>query len=114
MPLTPSGTAPTGYVDSFVITKAGYVQISVTGDIAFTSNTTAYPGVYASYYFIKSITGGSLPGTATGVIDTFEIRMASAVFQPAFGSATSRLYMPLSWTRTTNLPCWHLCNICMF
>ena len=105
MPLTPSGTAPTGYVDGFVITKAGYVQISVTGDIAFTSNTTIYPGVYAPVTIsLRDITGGSLPGTATGVIDTFEIRMASAVFLPSFGAATSRLYMPLSWTRITNLP----------
>ena len=104
MPLTPSGTAPTGYVDSFVITKAGYIQISVTGDIAFNSNTTLYPGVYAPVTIsLRNITGGSLPGTATGVTDTFEIRMASAVFQPSFGAATSRLYMPLSWTRITNL-----------
>ena len=105
MPLTPSGTAPTGYVDSFVITKPGYVQISVTGEVDFMSNTTIYPGVYAPVTIsLRDITGGSLPGSATGVIDTFQIRMGSAVFLPAFGAATSRLYLPLSWTRITNLP----------
>lgn len=104
MPLSPSGTAPTGYVDSFVITKAGFVQITLTGEVLFLSNTTAYPGIYAPVTVsLRSIPGGTLPGTATGVTDTFNIRLQTPVVKPSFGAATNRLQLPLSWTRISNL-----------
>lgn len=104
MPLSPSGTAPTGYVDSFTISKAGFVQITLTGEVLFVSNTTAYPGIYAPVTVsLRYTPGGTLPGTATGVTDTFNIRLQTPVVKPAFGAATNRLQLPLSWTRISNL-----------
>lgn len=104
MPLTPSGTAPTGYVDGFTITKAGFVQITLTGEVLFGSNTTIYPGIYAPVTVsLRYTPGGTLPGVATGVSDTFNIRLQTGVFKPAFGLARNVLQLPLSWTRITNL-----------
>lgn len=104
MPLSPSGTAPTGFVDSFVISKAGFVQITLTGEVLFLSNTTAYPGIYAPVTVsLRSIPGGVLPGSFTGTYDTFNIRLETPVVKPSFGAATNRLQLPLSWTRITNL-----------
>jgi hypothetical protein len=104
MPLTPSGTSPTGYLDSFLVTKPGFIQITVTGEVIFSSNTTSYPGVYAPVTIsIRKITGGTLPGTATGISDTFNIRLqAPAVIPSLGGSPISRLDLPLSWTRNGN------------
>jgi len=104
MPISPSGTAPTGFVDSFVISKAGFVQITLTGEVGFSSNTTAYPGIYAPVTVsLRYLPSGTLPGSATGVSDTFYIRLQTPVVKPAFGAATNRLQLPLSWTRITNL-----------
>ncbi len=104
MPISPSGTAPTGYVDSFVISKAGFVQITLTGEVGFSSNTTAYPGIYAPVTVsLRYLPTGTLPGSATGTFDTFNIRLETPVVKPAFGAATNRLQLPLSWTRITNL-----------
>jgi hypothetical protein len=104
MPLTPSGTFPSGYVDGFSITKAGYVQITLTGEVLFISNTTAYPGIYAPVTVsVRSTPGGILPGNPTGITDTFNIRLQTPVVKPSFGSATNRLQLPLSWTRIANL-----------
>ncbi len=104
MPITPSGTPPTGYVDSFVISKAGFVQITLTGEVGFSSNTTAYPGIYAPVTVsLRYLPTGTLPGSATGTFDTFNIRLETPVVKPAFGAATNRLQLPLSWTRITNL-----------
>jgi len=104
MPITPSGTPPTGYVDSFVISKAGFVQITLTGEVGFSSNTTAYPGIYAPVTVsLRYLPTGTLPGSATGTFDTFYIRLQTPVVKPAFGAATNRLQLPLSWTRITNL-----------
>ena len=104
MPISPSGTAPSGYVDSFVISKAGFVQITLTGEVGFSSNTTAYPGIYAPVTVsLRYLPTGTLPGSATGVSDTFNIRLQTPVVKPAFGAAVNVLQLPLSWTRITNL-----------
>lgn len=105
MPSSPSGTSPTGYVDSFVVTKAGYVQITLIGEIVLLSNTTIYPNVYAPVTVsLRNISGGSLPGTSTSIVDTFSYRVVAPVVQPSFGSATNRLQTPLVWNRVANLP----------
>lgn len=104
MPLVPSGLYPTGYLDSFTITKAGYIQISVTGELLFISNTTSYPGIYAPITISLRTLTGSLPGVDTGVSDTFNIRMQTPVIKPALTAATNRLQMPFTWTRMANLP----------
>jgi hypothetical protein len=105
MPSSPGSLYPNGYLDSFVITKAGYVQITVIGEIFFASNTTAYPNVYAPITVsLRTITGGTLPGDATGVVDTFRYRVVAPIVKPDFGAATNRLQIPLVWNRVANLP----------
>jgi hypothetical protein len=105
MPSSPSESFPTGYVDSFVVTKAGYVQITLIGEIIIGSNTTAYPNVYAPVTVsLRNISGGTLPGTTTSIADTFSFRVVAPIVKPAFGSAVNRLQTPLVWNRVTNLP----------
>ena len=104
MPPSPSGTYPFGYVDSFVVTKASYIQITLTGEVLFQSNSTLYTGVYAPVTVsINKIVGAVLPGTATGITDTFNIRVVAPAVIPSLGGpAVSRLQIPLSWTRIAN------------
>lgn len=104
MPLSPSGTSPTGYVDSFSVSKAGYIQITLTGEVLFSSNSTLYTGVYAPVTVsINKIVGGVLPGTATGITDTFHIRLVAPAVVPSLGAPPiNRLQLPLSWTRIAN------------
>lgn len=111
MPLSPTGID--GFIDSFSITKTGYINLFVVGEVLFVSNSLLYPGVYAPVT-ISLRSGNTLPGTATGVFDTFNIRMMAPVFVPGLGGpATNRLQVPLNWSRVINLsPGTYLVYIC--
>jgi hypothetical protein len=98
IPAAVSGTAPTGYLTAFSITKPGWVILVVTGDIDVNSNGTSYPGFNGAFTF-SVYQGTTFPGTPTGVTDTVQVRLGAMVFKPAFGSAYHSVFVPVSWTR---------------
>lgn len=98
IPAAVSGTAPTGYLTGFSITKPGWVILVVTGDIDVNSNGTSFPGFNGAFTF-SVYQGTTFPGTPTGVTDTIQVRLGAMVFKPAFGSAYHSVFVPVSWTR---------------